>query len=59
VGNTASAPYTIKNGVKLVDLLGVVRRLQSTEGSSAAPLLGSGAKPGMDILTHLGEDAGF
>jgi hypothetical protein len=29
-------PYTIKNGVKLVDLLGVVCRLQSTEGTSAA-----------------------
>jgi hypothetical protein len=29
-----SEPYTIKNGVKLVDPLGVVHRLQSTEGMS-------------------------
>jgi hypothetical protein len=34
VGNTASKPYTIKNGVKLVNPLGVVHRLQSTEGMS-------------------------
>jgi hypothetical protein len=35
VGNTASALYTMKNGVKLVDLLGIVRKFQSTEGTSA------------------------
>jgi hypothetical protein len=29
-----SEPYTIKNGVKLVDLLGIVRKLQSTMGTS-------------------------
>jgi hypothetical protein len=34
----ASEPYTIKNGVKLVDLLGIVCRLHSTEGTSAAHL---------------------
>ena len=34
-GNTASAPYTIKNGVYSVDLLGVVRKLYSTDGSSS------------------------
>jgi hypothetical protein len=38
-GSTASEPYTIKNDVKLVDLLGVVRTLQSTEGTSAAHFL--------------------
>jgi hypothetical protein len=27
VGSMASTPYTMKNRVKLVDLLGVVRRL--------------------------------
>jgi hypothetical protein len=27
MGNTASEPYTIKYGVKLVDLLGIVCRL--------------------------------
>ena len=32
---TASAPYTRKKGVKSVDLLGVVRRLQRTAGSSS------------------------
>jgi hypothetical protein len=36
VGNTASAPYTMKNSMKLVDLLGIVRQLQSTEGTLAA-----------------------
>ena len=36
VGMTASAPYTRKNGVKPVDLLGVVRRLQRTAGSSSS-----------------------
>jgi hypothetical protein len=35
----ASEPYTIKNGVKLVDLLVIVRRLQSTEGTSVAHFL--------------------
>jgi hypothetical protein len=35
VGNTASAPYTMKNGVKLVDLLGIVRKFQRIEGTSA------------------------
>jgi hypothetical protein len=39
VGNMASAPHTMKNGVMFVDLLGVVRRLQSTEGTSAAHFL--------------------
>jgi hypothetical protein len=34
VGNTTSAPYTMKKGLKFVDLLGVVRKLQSTEGTS-------------------------
>jgi hypothetical protein len=34
----AFEPYTIKNGVKLVDLLSVVYILQSTEGTSAAHL---------------------
>jgi hypothetical protein len=31
-----STPYTMKSGVKLVDLLGVVHRLQSTKGTLAA-----------------------
>jgi hypothetical protein len=35
VGSTTSAPYTMKNGVKPFDLLGVIRKLQSTEGISA------------------------
>jgi hypothetical protein len=39
VGNTAAAPYTMMNDVKLVDLLGIVRRLQSTEGTSATNFL--------------------
>ena len=30
-----SAPYTMKNGLYWVDLFGVVRRLQSTDGSSS------------------------
>jgi hypothetical protein len=33
-GSTTSESYTIKNGVKLVNLLGNVHKLQSTEGSS-------------------------
>ena len=32
-GRTASAPYTMKNGVYWVDLFGVVRRLHSTLGN--------------------------
>jgi hypothetical protein len=42
VGTKTSDPYTIKNGVKLVDLLGIVWRLQSNERTSAAhfPALG-------------------
>ena len=36
MGRTASAPYTIKNGVNLVDLLGVVRKLHNTDVSSSA-----------------------
>jgi hypothetical protein len=35
-GNTASALYTMKKGVKLVDMLGMVHKLHSTEGTSAA-----------------------
>jgi hypothetical protein len=31
-----SEPHTIKNGVKLVELLDVIRKLQSIEGTSAA-----------------------
>jgi hypothetical protein len=31
-----SAPYTMKNGVKLVNLLGIVHRLQNIEGTSFA-----------------------
>jgi hypothetical protein len=27
MGNTTSAPYTVKKGVKFVNLLGVIRRL--------------------------------
>jgi hypothetical protein len=34
VGRTASAPYTMKNGVKLVDRFGVILRPQSTAGTS-------------------------
>jgi hypothetical protein len=34
VGSTASAPQTRKKGVKPTEQFGVVRRLQSTEGSS-------------------------
>jgi hypothetical protein len=29
-----STPYSIKKGVKFVDLLGVICKLQSTEGTS-------------------------
>jgi hypothetical protein len=32
----ASASYTIKNGVKLVDLLGIVRKLQNIKRTSVA-----------------------
>jgi hypothetical protein len=32
----ASTPYTIKDGVKLVDLLGIVRKLQNTKRTSVA-----------------------
>jgi hypothetical protein len=39
VGSTTSEPYTIKNDVKLVDLLGAVHKLQRTEGTSSAHLL--------------------
>src|SRR5664279_1402324 len=35
VGSIASAPYTKKNGVWPVDLFGVVRMLQSTDGNSS------------------------
>jgi hypothetical protein len=35
----ASALYTMKKGVKLVDLFDVVRRLQNTEGTSATHFL--------------------
>ena len=35
LGRTASAPCTMKNGVNCVDAFGVVRRLQSTDGSSS------------------------
>src|SRR4051812_2445451 len=35
VGMTASAPYTRKNGVKSVDLFGMVRRLQRTDDNSS------------------------
>jgi hypothetical protein len=35
VGSISSAPYTKKKGVKPIDLLGVVRKLHSTEGTSA------------------------
>src|SRR5215216_7774419 len=34
-GNTASAPYTRKNGVYPVDRFGVVLKLHSTAGSSS------------------------
>jgi hypothetical protein len=34
-GSTASAPWTRKKGVSCVATLGVVRRLQSTEGNSS------------------------
>jgi hypothetical protein len=34
-----SEPYTLKNGVKLVDLLGIVCKLQSIEGTSMAHFL--------------------
>jgi hypothetical protein len=34
-----SESYTIKNSVKLVDLLGVVRKLQSIEGTLATNFL--------------------
>jgi hypothetical protein len=36
VGNTSATPYTMKNRLKLFDLLVIVRKLQSTEGTSAA-----------------------
>jgi hypothetical protein len=32
----ASTSYTIKDGVKLVDLLGIVRKLQNTKRTSVA-----------------------
>jgi hypothetical protein len=38
MGSTASVPYTMKNGVKPVNLSGVVHKLQNTEGTSAAHL---------------------
>jgi hypothetical protein len=38
VGRTASEPCTIKKGVNPVTRLGVVRRLYSTDGSSATHL---------------------
>jgi hypothetical protein len=34
----ASTSYTIKDGVKLVDLLGIVRKLQNTKRTSVAHL---------------------
>jgi hypothetical protein len=34
-----SAPYTMKKGVKLVDLLDVVHMIQSTEGTSTTHFL--------------------
>jgi hypothetical protein len=46
----------MKKGVKFIDLLGIVQKLQSTEGTSWPPLPGLGAESGMDILTFLGED---
>jgi hypothetical protein len=39
VGNKASVPYTMKKGVKFVNLLGVVLKLQSIKGTSAAHFL--------------------
>jgi hypothetical protein len=47
VGNTACNPYAMKNGLKLVDLFDVVRRLQNTKGTSTAH------------FPALGEDVGF
>jgi hypothetical protein len=39
VGHMASTPYTMKNGVNFVKLLGIVHRLQSTKGTSIAHFL--------------------
>jgi hypothetical protein len=44
----------MKKGVKLVDLLGMVRKLQSTEG---CPFPSSGFEPSVHVLTLLGENA--
>src|SRR3954462_10392869 len=43
-GRTASAPYTIKNGVYPVVRLGVVRSPQSTESSSSTQCLSNSFK---------------
>jgi hypothetical protein len=47
----------MKNGMKLVDLLGIIRKLQSTGGNLGFPLPDFGAKSDVDVLTLLGEDA--
>jgi hypothetical protein len=56
VGNTTFAPYTMKKGVKLVDLLGMVRMLQCSEGDLDHPSPSSGSELGLYVLTFLGED---
>jgi hypothetical protein len=57
VGNTASAPYTMKNGVKLVDQ-GHCKQVPVYRGDLGHPFPDSGAKPEVDILALLSEDAG-
>jgi hypothetical protein len=44
----------MKNGVNPVDLLGIVHKLQSTEGTCLLPC--QGVELGVNILALLGED---
>jgi hypothetical protein len=45
--------------MKLVDMLDVIHKLKSTEGTSVAHFFGSGIESNMDVLALLGEDAGL
>ena len=56
-GSTASEPYVRKKGVSPVDRLGMVRKLQSTAGSSStqrpANFLSTSKMRGLSLLTLL------